>query len=228
MSNVTEELCCFFLPAQSIPGPNTVEEMKFCDKSQPPSQLRGGGAGKCHQVTLSGGQGGFSKQEKLKCPPDCLSMVSAFLSFANAQKSISLDFSDLEGSSVHGGVTGGVCGVRLLAAPKPSWWKGKFISDSSHWGRGWWVDIGPEVDSPHWQPVGKSFYRQKEGAACRKSRVSSHSHLQIGHQWSDQHHLGCFRYSSRSCLFPFLWGQFWNCGSLCHGHHIVKFFTLVF
>ena len=94
MSNVTEEIGCFFLPAQSIPGPNTVEEMKFCDKSQPPSQLWGGGAGQRHQATLSGGQGVFSKQEKLKCPPGCSSTVSGFLSFANAQKSVSLDFSD--------------------------------------------------------------------------------------------------------------------------------------
>ena len=139
MSNATEELGCFFLPAQSIPGPNTVEEMKLCDKSQPPSQLQGGGAGRCHQATLSGGQGGFSKQEKLKCPPDCSSMVSGFLSFANAQKSVSLGFSDLEGPSgfsVHCVVTEGMCGVWLHAAQKPGWWKGKFISDPSHWGWG--------------------------------------------------------------------------------------------
>ena len=33
-------------------------------------------------------------------------------------------------------------------------------------------------------------------AACRNSIVISNGHLQIGHQWSDQHHLGCFKFSS--------------------------------
>ena len=45
------------------------------------------------------------------------------------------------------------------------------------------------------QSGGKSFYRQREGATCRSSTVSSDSHLEIGHQWSDQRHLDCFRYS---------------------------------
>ena len=35
-----------------------------------------------------------------------------------------------------------------------------------------------------------------EGTACRNSIVISNSHLQIGHQWSDQYHLGCFKFSS--------------------------------
>ena len=42
---------------------------------------------------------------------------------------------------------------------------------------------------------GKSFYKQKEGAPCRNSTVICNSHLKIGHPWSDQHYLGCFRYS---------------------------------
>ena len=33
------------------------------------------------------------------------------------------------------------------------------------------------------------------GTICRNSTVISESHLQSGHQWSDQRHLGCFRYS---------------------------------
>ena len=33
------------------------------------------------------------------------------------------------------------------------------------------------------------------GTICRNSTVISESHLQSGHQWSDQSHLGCFRYS---------------------------------
>ena len=40
----------------------------------------------------------------------------------------------------------------------------------------------------------KGFCRQ-EAAPCRNSTVSSHSCLQIGHGWSDQHHPDCFRYS---------------------------------
>ena len=44
----------------------------------------------------------------------------------------------------------------------------------------------------------QSFYRQREGATCRNSTVSSDSHLEIGHRWSDQGHLDCFRYSYSS------------------------------
>ena len=33
------------------------------------------------------------------------------------------------------------------------------------------------------------------GATCRNSKVISDSHLQTGHQWSDQCHLDCFRYN---------------------------------
>ena len=35
-------------------------------------------------------------------------------------------------------------------------------------------------------------YRQREGATRRNSTVSSDSHLEIRHQWSDQCHLFCF------------------------------------
>ena len=31
--------------------------------------------------------------------------------------------------------------------------------------------------------------------ACRNSTVSSDSHLETGHRWSDLHYLDCFRYS---------------------------------
>ena len=42
---------------------------------------------------------------------------------------------------------------------------------------------------------GESFYRQRGAVAtCRNRTVISNSHLQIGHQWSDQHHLDCFQY----------------------------------
>ena len=29
------------------------------------------------------------------------------------------------------------------------------------------LDACPKANSPHWRPVGKSFYRQKDGATCR-------------------------------------------------------------
>ena len=32
------------------------------------------------------------------------------------------------------------------------------------------MDICPEADSPHWQPVGKSFYREQEGAPCKTAQ----------------------------------------------------------
>ena len=48
---------------------------------------------------------------------------------------------------------------------------------------------------PLLQPVGKSFYRQLEGAMYINSTVSSDCHLEIGPEWSDQHHIDCFKYS---------------------------------
>ena len=48
---------------------------------------------------------------------------------------------------------------------------------------------------PHWQSGGKSLYRLREGVRCRNSTGSSDSRLEVGPHWSDQHHLGCFRYS---------------------------------
>ena len=96
----------------------------------------------------------------------------------------------------------GVCGgVWLLAAQKPinspGWWKGKFaLFQMLATGGGKVVNICSKADFPtignQW---GKSFYSQKEGATCRNSTVSSDSHPQIGHQCSEQRHLGCFRYS---------------------------------
>ena len=67
-------------------------------------------------------------------------------------------------------------------------WKVCFISKASSWDGG-----GPTP--PNRQPVGKSFYRRREGATCRNSTVSSGRHLETGHRWSDQHHLDCFKYS---------------------------------
>ena len=77
-------------------------------------------------------------------------------------------------------------------------WKVSFILDAGNWGReGCWTSIqrlSPTTTHTGSQ-WGKSFYRQKEGPTCRNSTVSSDSHLQIGHQWSDQCHLDCLRYN---------------------------------
>ena len=86
------------------------------------------------------------------------------------------------------------------------------------------------------QAGSETFYRQSQTgqAPYRNSTVSSDS-LQIGHQWSDQCHLDCFKYScfsSRVHLFPFLWGWFselWRLMSwIQSGHRVVNFFHLGF
>ena len=72
-----------------------------------------------------------------------------------------------------------------------------FISDASNcWGRV--VDTCPKAD-PHSTLAtsgARAFIERSRGSAtCRNSTVSSDSHPQIGHQCSEQRHLGCFRYS---------------------------------
>ena len=42
---------------------------------------------------------------------------------------------------------------------------------------------------------GQDLLQTREGAPCRNSTVSADGRLEIGHRWSDHHHLGCFRYS---------------------------------
>ena len=49
------------------------------------------------------------------------------------------------------------------------------------------MDVGPKASSSPAPSTaltirGKSFYRQREGAICRNSTVSSDSQLEIGHQ----------------------------------------------
>ena len=41
--------------------------------------------------------------------------------------------------------------------------------------------------------AGKSFDRQREGATCGNSTVSSDNDPEIGHWWSDQSHFDCFK-----------------------------------
>ena len=94
---------------------------------------------------------------------------------------------------------------------RPGWWRRMFalISDdgdvggrwggrgSSRWG--WRADISPKANSPQTPPTGnpwgKSFCRLREGVTCRNSTISCDRQHQTGHQWSDQHHLGCLRCS---------------------------------
>ena len=87
-------------------------------------------------------------------------------------------------------------GAWMLATQKPInrpvRWKGKFISDAGNWWVGW-----TSVQRPT-SPADKQGVRalQMEGGATRRtSTASSDSHLQIGHWWSDRHHLVCCRYS---------------------------------
>lgn len=72
------------------------------------------------------------------------------------------------------------------------------------------ADIYPRVDScpspapPPNTSTGNLWARGLRGTTYRNSIVifSPHSHLQIGQQWSDQRHLGCFRYSWSSVPGP--------------------------
>ena len=64
-----------------------------------------------------------------------------------------------------------------------------------------------------------------ERATCRNNIVSSDNLLQIGHQWSDQCHLGYFKYSLSSvpgavCYHCFEANSRY-CGSLSHGYSLV-------
>ena len=80
---------------------------------------------------------------------------------------------------------------------RPDWWKGKFalfwMLATRECGTG--VGSKGRLPAPPPQSMGKSFYRWREGATCRDSTVSSDSHLEIGHWWSDQRHPDCFKYS---------------------------------
>ena len=71
---------------------------------------------------------------------------------------------------------------KWIPAQKPikrqGWWKRKFAL----FRRLATKDSCPKPDFLHWQPVGRSSFRQRqEKGATRKQQ----SHLGIGHQWSD-------------------------------------------
>ena len=72
-------------------------------------------------------------------------------------------------------------GVQLHPAQKSikrqGWGKGKFAA------------------SPLLTTCGQELLQAKGGGCMQDSTVSSDHHLEIGHQWPDQHHLDCFEYS---------------------------------
>ena len=59
------------------------------------------------------------------------------------------------------------------------------------WGR---ADACPKADFP---PVDSQWARAFIGCSGAKieKQYSPESHLEIGHWWSDLHHLDCFKYS---------------------------------
>ena len=90
------------------------------------------------------------------------------------------------------------------------------------------TDICPKAYSSHshqWHPVGQELLSTEGGGLHAEIAVSSDSHLQIGHGWSDQHHLDCFKYSQsavpRLVCSRFSEANAWNCGSLCHGYSLL-------
>ena len=76
----------------------------------------------------------------------------------------------------------------------------------------------------------KELLQAEGGATCRNSIVISDSHLDVGHQWSDRHHLDGLRYSSSlapgSICFHFLRPVFGTVAAdvmATTGHHVVNF-----
>ena len=53
------------------------------------------------------------------------------------------------------------------------------------------VDIDPKANSTPPQKGMRAFIDRGRGATGGNSTVLSNSHLQIGHQWSEQHQLDC-------------------------------------
>ena len=116
----------------------------------------------------------------------------------------------------------GGCGVWLLTTQKPinspGWQKGKFAlfqmlaTASGEGGRNLFKGRHPSLDKQ------EDRLLQADCGGGVLHVVLSNSHLQIGYQWSDQHHLECFRYSSSSApgssCSHFFAVNSQNCGSL--------------
>ena len=123
----------------------------------------------------------------------------------------------------------GGCGVWLLTTQKPinspGWQKGKFAlfqmlaTASGEGGRNLFKGRHPSLDEQEERLL------QADCGGGVLHAVLSNSHLQIGYQWSDQHHLECFRYSSSSapgssCSHFFVVNS-QNCGSSSLGYSLV-------
>lgn len=97
-----------------------------------------------------------------------------------------------------------------------------FILDAGNC-RGGTADICPKAESPNPDKQWVSAFIDREGrVTCRNTTVFPNSHLQTGHQWSDQNQLDCFRYSWSSVpgsICPHLFAvNSWNCNSSCPGY----------
>ena len=91
------------------------------------------------------------------------------------------------------------------------------------------ADVCPKADTSHCDQRAVAVIDRIGGGwgwGLRvETAVSFDSHLETGHWWPDQHHLGCFRYSSFSapglvCFHLFEAGSR-NCGSLSCGYSLV-------
>lgn len=83
------------------------------------------------------------------------------------------------------------------------------------------MDSCPKGNAPHWQSVGKRFYRWREGTHVEIAQSAPTVLLKVVTQWSD--HLYSFKHSSSSIpgmvYSYFLEVVSQNCGTLCHGHN---------
>ena len=79
--------------------------------------------------------------------------------------------------------------------------------------------------SPQLANRGTSALIDRGRGLLAKTEVSSNSHFEIDHQWSEQHHRDCFRHSEStvpgSLYSHLLETSSLNCGSLCHSYSLV-------
>ena len=93
--------------------------------------------------------------------------------------------------------------------------------------QGEWTSFCPKADCPSPQLAnrGTSALIDRGRGLLAKTEVSSNSHFEINHQWSEQHHRDCFRHSKStvpgSLYSHLLETSSLNCGSLCHSYSLV-------
>ena len=103
----------------------------------------------------------------------------------------------------------------LKSRYRPGWWREHLLYFRCRW-YGERGDVCPMAKALYWQSAGERFYRQRRGATCRNSTVSSDSHPEVGHWWSDQRRLvlGAVSVQFRVCSH-FFKASSWNCGTFC-------------